>query len=88
MTLWGSVIDPSQVKLYDVPVIEGTLPPLYPEEGDTPIPTPEPTNSKTIPKPTAHLPGDHDEASRWFPELLFEACLQWLMRQEAQSRAR
>jgi kexin len=62
MTFWGSVIDPAQAKVYDVPVLESTLPPLYPGEEETPTPTPEPTTSKTIPKPTAHLPDDHDEA--------------------------
>lgn len=62
MTFWGSVIDPALAKLYDVPILEGTLPPLYPSEDETPVSSPSATTSKTIPKPTAHLPGDHGDA--------------------------
>lgn len=64
MTIWGSVIDPAQAKVYDVPVLEDTLPPLFPAEDTTPITTlvPSVTSTKTHPKPTAHLPSDHVEA--------------------------
>lgn len=64
MTVWGSVIDPALAKVYNVPVLEDTLPPLYPSD-DTPtttVATPEGTTTKTHPKPTAHLPSDHVEA--------------------------
>lgn len=61
MTFWGSVIDPAQAKTFEVPLLEGTLPPLFPAD-DTPVSSPAPTTSKTIPKPTAHLPGDHGDA--------------------------
>lgn len=61
MTFWGSVIDPAKAKAYEVPLIEGTLPPLF---EDKPVESPSPASSstKTLPKPTAHLPGDHGEA--------------------------
>ena len=60
MALWGSVVDPAQAKQYEVPILEGTLPPLFPSQDTT---TPDATaTSKTIPKPTAHLPGDHGDA--------------------------
>lgn len=60
MTFWGSVVDPAQVKQYEVPILEGTLPPLFPSQ-DTTIPDAT-ASSKTIPKPTAHLPGDHGDS--------------------------
>lgn len=67
MTLWGSVIDASKpVKTYDVPLGEDLLPPASTEGDDAPtstIPTPAPSTSKTIPKPTEHLPGDHGESA-------------------------
>ena len=57
MSLWGSVIDPAQAKEYIVPQIEHTLPPDYEAENpDLPYTT------KVLPKPTDHLPGDHDQA--------------------------
>lgn len=57
MSLWGSVIDPSQAKEYIVPQIEYTLPPDH--EAENPD---LPTTTKVLPKPTDHLPGDHDQA--------------------------
>ncbi|CAL1705543.1 unnamed protein product [Somion occarium] len=60
MTLWGSVIDASNVKEYEVPLIDDTLPPLVSHD-ETSSPTPTAT-SKTHPKPTADLPGDHGSA--------------------------
>ncbi|EMD38165.1 hypothetical protein CERSUDRAFT_64430 [Gelatoporia subvermispora B] len=66
MTLWGSVIDPdASFKVYDVPLLDTVLPPVA-EEGDdsitSSIPLPSATTSKTIPKPTEHLPPDHGDA--------------------------
>lgn len=61
MTLWGSVIDPEQAQVYDVPVLESTLPPLY-DESDTPVSEkPDSTTSTQYAKPTEHLPGDHGD---------------------------
>lgn len=61
MTLWGSVIDPSKAKAFvladpDVPF----PPPSSPD--DTPSTKPSETTSKTRPRPTEHLPGDHGTA--------------------------
>lgn len=65
MSIWGSVADPSKpVRAYDVPLVEGVLPPVSTED-DTPtstIPVPPTSTSKTLTKPTAHLPGDHGDA--------------------------
>ena len=57
MSLWGSVIDPAQAKQYIVPHVEHTLPPDH--EAENPD---LPTTTKILPKPTDHLPGDHDQA--------------------------
>lgn len=57
MSLWGSVIDPAQAKEYIVPQVEHTLPPDHEAEGPDLS-----TTTKVLPKPTDHLPGDHDQA--------------------------
>src|SRR5262245_34852784 len=59
MTLWGSTIDPSLVRNYDLPMLDALLPPLK-TNVDPPVITA--TSTKTHPKPTAHLPGDHGTA--------------------------
>ncbi|PCH37898.1 hypothetical protein WOLCODRAFT_135908 [Wolfiporia cocos MD-104 SS10] len=63
MTMWGSVKDASKpLRLYEVPVVDDVLPPPPSENTDSPSSTttmPESTTSKTFPKPTEHLPGDH-----------------------------
>ena len=58
MTFWGSTIDASSAKVYELL-----------NEDDSPLPPDPkppssitPTNTKTHPKPTAHLPGDHGDA--------------------------
>ena len=66
MTIWGSVIDPQQAKTYEVPLIDETLPPLFPSDNDEDsAPAPESSiiaSTKTHPKPTEHLPTDHVDA--------------------------
>lgn len=57
MSLWGSVIDPTQAKEYIVPQVEHTLPPDHDAENPDMS-----TTTKVLPKPTDHLPGDHDQA--------------------------
>ena len=57
MSLWGSVIDPAQAKEYIVPQVEHTLPPDHDAENPDLS-----TTTKVLPKPTDHLPGDHDQA--------------------------
>lgn len=57
MSLWGSVIDPALAKEYIVPQVEHTLPPDYEAENPDSSGT-----TKVLPKPTDHLPGDHDQA--------------------------
>ena len=54
---WGTTIDPSKARKYDVPLIDNILP-VYVE---TP-PTATPTTTKVLTKPTANLPGDHGTA--------------------------
>lgn len=59
MVFWGSTIDSSKAKLFEVPLDDNdiVLPP------HTASPTgPSPTTSKVYAKPTAHLPGDHGTA--------------------------
>jgi kexin len=58
MTLWGSSLDPTKVKIYTVPLIDTLLPPV---ETNTATPT-STSSTKTHAKPTAHLPGDHGTA--------------------------
>jgi len=58
MSLWGSVVDPALAKEYIVPQIEHTLPPDH--EAENPDTS---STTKVHPKPTDHLPGDHDQAS-------------------------
>lgn len=66
MTLWGSVIDAGRdLKVYDVPLVDTVLPPVPTESDDSASSTilpPSATTSKTIPKPTEHLPPDHGDA--------------------------
>ncbi|KAI0705889.1 peptidase S8/S53 domain-containing protein [Cytidiella melzeri] len=63
MTLWGSVIDPQKAQKYVVPKVEGTLPPSATSENNTSTTaSPSAASTKTITKPTAHLPSDHVEA--------------------------
>jgi len=57
MKFWGSTIDPSKARKYEVPLIENVLP----VHVDSPVP-PTPTTTTTFTKPTAHLPGDHGTA--------------------------
>ncbi|KAJ8496835.1 hypothetical protein ONZ51_g888 [Trametes cubensis] len=63
MTVWGSVLDAGKdIRLYQVPLVEDVLPPP-PSENDDPVTiTTTSTSSKTIPRPTEHLPGDHGDA--------------------------
>ncbi|KAH8099539.1 peptidase S8/S53 domain-containing protein [Cristinia sonorae] len=65
MTLWGSAADTSKdIPVYDVPVIDGTLPPLIPPNSSptTTLDLPIGTATKQHPKPTEHLGGDHGVA--------------------------
>ncbi|TFK54604.1 kex protein [Heliocybe sulcata] len=60
MTLWGSTIDASKAKLYEVPVVENLLPPPH-EDAVTTTTTPvvATATTKSYAKPTSHLPTDH-----------------------------
>jgi kexin len=64
MTMWGSVIDPTKAKKYEVPLVDGTLPPLFPVEDQPPATATSEAvvSTKTLMKPTAHLPTDHADA--------------------------
>lgn len=59
MSFWGSTIDASKAKTYQLPSDDSPLPPVV---SDQPSSTVDSTNTKTHPKPTAGLPGDHGEA--------------------------
>lgn len=60
MTFWGSTIDASKAKVYELPLDDSPLPPVTSEQSS---PTESfPANTKTHPRPTAHLPGNNDEA--------------------------
>ncbi|KAG6916651.1 hypothetical protein DXG01_005937 [Tephrocybe rancida] len=59
MKFWGSTIDPAKALKFEVPLVENVLPvhiipPVFP--------TPSPTSTKVLSKPTAHLPDDHGTA--------------------------
>jgi kexin len=65
MSLFGSVIDPSKVELWTVPddpVDPNTLPPPSTTTAALSTQRPSATTSKQYPKPTEHLPDDHDKA--------------------------
>lgn len=58
MSLWGSAIDPSKaLPSYDVPLLDTTLPPLFPSDNapSKTIDLPFATGVKQHPKPTEHL---------------------------------
>jgi kexin len=57
--LWGSTINPSKARTYELPMLDTLLPPLQ-TNVEPPVFTV--TSTKTHPKPTAHLPGDHGTA--------------------------
>jgi len=74
MTLFGSSKDPAKAVKYEVPVTDNVLPPVPPVANPITTITPIPSSTtKSHPKPTAALPGDHGvaegEASKpAFPE--------------------
>ncbi|TFK35484.1 peptidase S8/S53 domain-containing protein [Crucibulum laeve] len=59
MILWGTTIDSSKAKQYEVPLIEDVLPPM---EAPSSLVVPAPTVTKEHGKPTDHLPSDHGTA--------------------------
>lgn len=67
MSLWGSVMDPGKdIPVYQVPTEEDVLPPTATSTPSDPgastaleVST---TSSRTIPRPTEHLPGDHGDS--------------------------
>ena len=59
MSLWGSAIDPTIKKNYDISLFETLLPAL---PTSTPHPGQPSATSKTHPKPTDHLPDNHGTA--------------------------
>ena len=65
MTLWGAVTDPDKAKTFVLQDPETPFPPPA-EAGPTPISSSSElspsASTKVIPKPTAHLPGDHGSA--------------------------
>lgn len=62
MTLWGSVIDAGKAKTFVLSDPDTPFPPP-PEADDIPgSATSSAASSKSYPKPTAHLPGDHGTA--------------------------
>ncbi|EJF66179.1 peptidase S8/S53 domain-containing protein [Dichomitus squalens] len=66
MSIWGSVADPEKEhKPYVVPLEDDVLPPLpsnTTDDGSSSSIVPSSTSTKTIPRPTEHLPGDHGES--------------------------
>ncbi|KAI0672841.1 peptidase S8/S53 domain-containing protein [Trametes maxima] len=64
MTIWGSVLDTGKdIRLYQVPLVEDVLPPAHSVNDDDPATiVTSATTSRTIPRPTEHLPGDHGDA--------------------------
>jgi kexin len=60
MQLWGSSIDPKKATLWQLPSDPSDSPP--PEETQAPIIPPTAAATKTLVRPTAHLPEDHASA--------------------------
>ncbi|KAK7038031.1 PHOMO B domain-containing protein [Favolaschia claudopus] len=65
MMFWGSAIDASKAKPFDVPLDDVDV--IFPPPELPPPPPPSssvsvPTSTKQHTKPTAHLPGDHSDA--------------------------
>ncbi|KAF8636620.1 hypothetical protein AX17_003430 [Amanita inopinata Kibby_2008] len=58
MMFWGSAIDPEKTTKYELLAVDDVLPPAE----DPPRPVLAPTATKTHPRPTEHLPGDHASA--------------------------
>ncbi|KAG6851307.1 hypothetical protein H0H93_011743 [Arthromyces matolae] len=59
LKFWGTTIDPAKALKFEVPLVENVLPVHI----ETPVfPTPSPTSTKVLTKPTAHLPDDHGTA--------------------------
>lgn len=61
MSLWGSVIDASKAEKFELANPDTPFPPP-PDPDDTSSPAQSATTSKSYPKPTEHLPGDHGAA--------------------------
>lgn len=61
MSLWGSAIDAGKAEKFILADPDVPFPPP-PDTGDAPLPSQSPTTSKSYPKPTEHLPGDHGAA--------------------------
>ncbi|OCB86705.1 hypothetical protein A7U60_g6164 [Sanghuangporus baumii] len=62
MTLWGSCVDPSHAETFVLADPDTPFPPPADPYDIPPPPTPSATRTKTHPKPTEHLPGDHGTA--------------------------
>ena len=60
MTFWGSTVDASKAKVYELPSDDSPLPPIPVASPSSTADTP--TSTKDWPRPTEHLPGDHGEA--------------------------
>jgi kexin len=60
MSFWGSTVDASKAKVYELPSDDSPLPPIPATSPSSTINIP--TSTKDWPKPTEHLPGDHGEA--------------------------
>lgn len=58
MTFWGSTVDATKAKVYELLNEDDSPLPPDPKPPSSTIPM----NTKTHPKPTAHLPGDHGDA--------------------------
>lgn len=57
MMFWGTTIDPSKARQFELPLVDNILP-VHVE----PPPSATLTSTKILSKPTAHLPGDHGHA--------------------------
>jgi len=62
LSLFGSTIDASIKREYELSLFEKLLPSVKSPNGPPVSAHPTPTTSKVHPKPTLHLPGDHGEA--------------------------
>ncbi|KAI0636603.1 peptidase S8/S53 domain-containing protein [Trametes polyzona] len=65
MTIWGSVMDAGKdIRVFQVPLVEDVLPPVpvVEEPASSTTSLPASTSTKTLTKPTEHLPGDHGDA--------------------------
>jgi kexin len=61
MIFWGSAVDPSKTKKFELPLFDDTFPPVAAEFETATTTSPAAASTKSHSRPTDHLPDDHGE---------------------------